>query len=69
MLCSVHGYCEIEKESGQKQLGKYFIVKGKNEQGKQRNFYNPLEKFYVFNFHCWPYAQNFLPSEVWQTTV
>ena len=32
------------KESGRKQRVKYFIVKGKNVQGKQQNFNNPHEK-------------------------
>ena len=62
MLHSAHGYCEIEKESGRKR-GKYFIVKGKNTQGKQQNFNNPHERFHVFHFCCWPYPQIFFTIE------
>ena len=47
MLSSVHGYCEVEKESGRKQWGKYFIVKGNNAKGKQQNFNNSHEKSFM----------------------
>ena len=64
MLRSVHGYCEIERESGWKQWRKYFIVDGKNVQGKQRNCLTlSIIHMKLFNFHCWPYPRNFITIE------